>query len=52
MDTQAEIERLSTEIARLKENYEFLIHYYRVRISEKQEELDNLRRTKRRINAH
>jgi hypothetical protein len=52
MDPKAEADCIRLEIARLTENYEFLVRYYRERISEKQDELDILRRTKRRMNTN
>lgn len=52
MDPKEEADCIRVEIARLMENYEFLVRYYRERISEKQDELDILRRTKRRMNTN
>jgi hypothetical protein len=44
MTQPLEIAKLRDEVRRLEENYEFLLHFYRSRISEKREELDHLRR--------
>lgn len=37
-----ELQRLKTEVAQLKENYEFLVHYYRYKIAEKVAERNRL----------
>jgi hypothetical protein len=38
-----EIEALKKEIGQLEANYEFLLNYYRLKIKEKQAELDKLK---------
>ena len=37
-----ELQRLKTEVAQLKENYEFLVHFYRSKIAEKVAERNRL----------
>ena len=41
--------KLKAEIARLKENFDFLLHYYRMKVTEKTEELNKLKRLRNPI---
>lgn len=41
--------KLKAEIARLKENFDFLLLYYRMKVTEKTEELNKLKRLRNPI---
>ena len=40
----SELQQLRREVSQLTENYQFLLHYYRIKVTEKSEELAKLKR--------